>query len=92
MTTIEIGVLGIILLLVLLFIRVPVGISMIIVAILGNILLTSPGPALAKLGIDVILVTQNYSFSVIPLFVLMGLLLAKANLGADLRGAQWFYR
>jgi tripartite ATP-independent transporter DctM subunit len=84
MTTIEIGVLGIILLLVLLFIRVPVGISMIIVAILGNILLTSPGPALAKLGIDVILITQNYSFSVIPLFVLMGLLLAKANLGADL--------
>lgn len=84
MTPIEIGALGIIALLVLLLIRVPVGVAMIVVAIAGNILLSSPGPALAKLGIDTILITQTYSFSVIPLFVFMGLVLARANLGADL--------
>ncbi|MDW7740323.1 MAG: TRAP transporter large permease subunit, partial [Bacillota bacterium] len=84
MTSIEIGILGIIFMLVLLMIRIPVGIAMTIVAIVGNIMLTSTGPALNKLGIDIILITQNYSFSVIPLFVLMGLFLAKANLGADL--------
>ncbi|HHX74515.1 MAG TPA: TRAP transporter large permease [Firmicutes bacterium] len=84
MTPIEIGALGIIALLVLLLIRVPVGVAMIVVAIAGNILLSSPGPALTKLGIDTILITQTYSFSVIPLFVFMGLVLARANLGADL--------
>ncbi|MDY6826559.1 MAG: TRAP transporter large permease [Bacillota bacterium] len=84
MTSIEIGILGIIVMLVLLLIRVPVGIAMTIVAIVGNILLSSFWPALNKLGIDIILITQNYSFSVIPLFVLMGLFLSKANLGADL--------
>ncbi len=84
MTPIEIGILGIILLLVLLLIRIPVGIAMTVVAIIGNIMLSSTGPALNKLGIDIILITQNYSFSVIPLFVLMGMFLSKANLGADL--------
>ncbi len=84
MTSIEIGILGIIFLLVLLVIRIPVGIAMTIVAILGNIMLTSTGPAMKKLGIDIISITQTYSFSVIPLFVLMGLFLSKANLGADL--------
>ncbi len=84
MTSIEIGILGIIVMLVLLLIRVPVGIAMTIVAIVGNIMLSSFWPALNKLGIDIILITQNYSFSVIPLFVLMGLFLSKANLGADL--------
>ncbi|HED24459.1 MAG TPA: TRAP transporter large permease [Firmicutes bacterium] len=84
MTSIEIGILGIVVMLVLLLMRIPVGIAMTIVAVVGNILLSSPGPAINKLGIDVILITQNYSFSVIPLFVLMGLFLSKANLGADL--------
>ena len=84
MTPVEIGVAGIILLLVLLMLRVPVGISMIVVAVIGNVLLTNPTAAMTKLGIDVMMVTQNYSLSVIPLFVLMGLFLTKANLGADL--------
>ena len=84
MTPIEIGVAGIICLLILLMLRVPVGISMIVVSIIGNILLTNPTAAMAKLGIDVMMVTQNYSLSVIPLFILMGLFLTKANLGADL--------
>ena len=84
MTSIEIGLLGIVVLLILLISRVPVGIAMTVVAISGNILLSSPGPALNKLGSDIVLITQTYSFSVIPLFVLMGLFLSKANLGADL--------
>jgi tripartite ATP-independent transporter DctM subunit len=84
MTSIEVGILGIVLLLVLLMIRVPVGIAMIIAAVVGNVILSSPGPALTKLGIDTILITQNHSFSVIPFFVLMGMILARANIGADL--------
>ena len=79
MTSIEVGILGIVLLLVLLMIRVPVGIAMIIAAVVGNVILSSPGPALTKLGIDTILITQNHSFSVIPFFVLMGMILARAT-------------
>jgi tripartite ATP-independent transporter DctM subunit len=75
---------GIVALLVLLFLRVPVGLAMIIVALTGNIILSAPGPALSKLGIDAILVTQNYGLSVIPLFVLMGMFLTKADLGGAL--------
>lgn len=84
MTPISIGILGIVALLVLLFLRVPVGLSMTIVALVGNMILSTPGPALSKLGIDAILVTQNYGLSVIPLFVLMGMFLTKAELGGAL--------
>ncbi|HPU01534.1 MAG: TRAP transporter large permease [Firmicutes bacterium] len=84
MTSIEVGILGIVLLLVLLIIRVPVGIAMIIAALAGNVILSAPGPALTKLGIDTILIAQNHSFSVIPFFVFMGMILARANIGADL--------
>ena len=84
MTPVSIGIIGIVALVVLLVLRVPVGLSMIIVAISGNMLLTSPTAALAKLGIDAINVTQNYGLSVIPLFVLMGMFLTKAELGAAL--------
>ena len=84
MTPIEIGVMGIISLVVLLMLRVPVGITMIVVAITGNIILSDFGPAFSKLGIDAISLTQNYGLSVIPLFVLMGMFLSKADLGAAL--------
>jgi len=84
MTPVSIGVLGIIALLVLLFLRVPVGVSMIVVAVTGNIILSDAGPALSKLGIDSIALTQNHGMSVIPLFILMGMFLAKAGLGSAL--------
>ena len=85
MTPVEVGILGIVALLVLLFLRVPVGFSMAIVSLVGTIVLTrNPGPALSSLGLNVFLITQNFNLSVVPLFVLMGCFLGKANLGGDL--------
>ena len=84
MSPVEVGVLGIIALFILLLIRVPVGVSMIIVSAIGASVLTAPGLALTKLGSDAVRITQNQALSVIPLFVLMGIFLAKANLGAAL--------
>jgi len=84
MTSVEVGILGIILLFVLLFMKLPVSVAMILVGLVGNMLLSSPGPTLAKFGSDLILLTQNYNLSVIPLFVLMGLLLANTGLVSDL--------
>lgn len=84
MTPIEIGILIIILLFILLIIRLPVGISLIVAAVFGNTLLTSPGPALTQMGAQVVEVTQNHNLAVIPLFVLMGVFLTKTNIGAAL--------
>ncbi|MCL2391631.1 MAG: TRAP transporter large permease subunit [Oscillospiraceae bacterium] len=86
MTPIEIGILGIVVLVVLLLIRVPVGISLIIVAAGGSILLTPGGfsPALTQLGGQIAGITQNQNLSAIPLFVLMGVFINKTNLGRAL--------
>lgn len=78
-----IGGLGLVLLVVLLMFRVNVAVAMIAVAVLGIAQVTSPDAALARLGGDSFTGPSNYVLSVIPLFVLMGLLLAGAGLGQD---------
>ena len=84
MAPIEIGILGIVLMLILITLRLPVGFALIAIAVLGNIMLTSSGPSLSKLGSDLVILVENYSLSVIPLFVLMGIFLSKAGVAADL--------
>ncbi len=79
-----IGLLAFGVLLLLLAIRVPVAIAMILVGITGYAMIVSPQAALARLGSDGFQQASIYSLSVIPLFVLMGLLLANARLGEDL--------
>jgi tripartite ATP-independent transporter DctM subunit len=78
------GVVGFAVLLILLFLRVPVGIAMLTVSIVGYSYVVSPDAALARLGSDAFTGAATYSLSVIPLFVFMGLLLAQAYLGKDL--------
>jgi len=84
LTPIEIGILGIVALIILLLIRVPVGISLLIVAALGNSLLTAPGPALELLGGDVVAITQRNALAAIPLFILTGVIMSKTNVFAAL--------
>ncbi|MBF7097001.1 TRAP transporter large permease [Alkalibacter mobilis] len=79
-----IGVLGIVLLLILLAFRIPVGIAMIAVSVLGYSMIVSPEGAFAKLGADAFVNAKSYTLSVIPLFVLMGMVLSHANLGGEL--------
>ncbi|GGI04092.1 TRAP transporter large permease [Egicoccus halophilus] len=79
-----IGLLGFAVLILLLVARVPVGIAMILVSVAGYGLVVRPDAALARLGSDAFASTASYTLSVIPLFVLMGLLLAQAALGRDL--------
>jgi len=67
MTPEIIGVIGIIFLLALLAMRVPVGISMITISLLGTALIVSPNAALAKLGADAFASTKIYTLSVLPL-------------------------
>jgi len=78
-----VGLLGMLALVVLLFMRVPVSIAMIGVGLAGYALITNWNAALARLGSDAFFAASLYSLSVIPLFVFMGLILAASALGED---------
>ena len=78
-----IGLLGFVALLALLALRVPVAIAMIAVGVVGYGIIVNFDASLARLGSDSYFGAALYSLSVIPLFVLMGLVLAAAGLGKD---------
>lgn len=83
MSPIEIGVFGIVALLVLLAIRMPVGISLIVVGFLGFASVAGWSSALALLGSSPFQHSFNYELSVIPLFVLMGNLAMVSGMSSD---------
>ncbi|MCL2365431.1 MAG: TRAP transporter large permease subunit [Oscillospiraceae bacterium] len=82
MTPVEIGIFGIIVLIVLIVIRIPIGISLLFAAALGSILLTPGGavPALTTLGENVMRISLTYALSAALLFILMGAFISKARL------------
>jgi len=92
MTLLQIGILGIILLLVLIFLRFPISMSLIVTGVVGYALIINPKAALIKLGTDVFDNTTIYSLSVIPMFMLMGMFLGASGLGSQLFNAFhcWF--
>lgn len=79
-----VGSLSFALMLFLLALRVPVAIGMMAAAIFGYATIVGIGPAFGRLGSDAFREAGSYNLSVIPLYVLMGLLLAGADLGKDL--------
>jgi tripartite ATP-independent transporter DctM subunit len=79
-----VGLIGFVAMLVLMAMKVPVGIAMIAVSVVGYGYIIRPAAALARLGSDPFTSVTSYAFSVIPLFILMGLFLANARLGSDL--------
>lgn len=82
-----VGLLGFAALLLLLSLRVKVAIAMLLVGLVGYAHLATPQAALARIGADAFGEAASYSLSVIPLFVLMGLVLASCGLGQDLYAA-----
>lgn len=81
-----IGFLGIIAILVLFFLKIPVAISLIIVSLLGTTLIRGWDVAFAQLGRTPFDTSSDYSLSVIPLFILMGMVLSYTGIGKDLYG------
>jgi len=71
-TPITIGIAGFVLLILLMFLRIPVGFTMAIVGFLGFGVLVSWNAALNLMARDVFSVFSSYNLTVIPLFVLMG--------------------
>lgn len=79
-----VGIIGIAVLLVLFAFRMQVGLSMLLVGLLGYCYLTTTQAGLTKLGIDPYATASFYGLSVIPLFILMGMFLSYGGLGRNL--------
>jgi tripartite ATP-independent transporter DctM subunit len=80
----EIGFLGIAVLLVLLALGCPVGIAMILVGFFGFAAIIGIDPALNVLENGAFETASNYSFTLVPLFLLMGSLVSRAGFSRDL--------
>ncbi|MBR9651059.1 TRAP transporter large permease [Thalassovita aquimarina] len=73
MSNLEIGLTSFPLLLVLIFLRIPIGLAMFLVGLGGLYFLTgSPNIALAKLKTETYSTFSSYSLSIVPMFLLMG--------------------
>ncbi|WP_089717294.1 TRAP transporter large permease [Candidatus Entotheonella palauensis] len=92
MTPTQIGLVGLVALFVLLALRMPVGLTMMGVGLVGFAALSGWGPALAILGREPFVIASNYELIVIPLFVLMGNFATVSGMSRDLYGAAyaWF--
>jgi tripartite ATP-independent transporter DctM subunit len=84
-----IGVLGIGVLLLLMALRMPIGVAMLLVGIVGFGVLNGWTAAFAALGSYPYQYAAVYDFAVIPLFVLMGNLGSVSGMARDLYGAAY---
>jgi TRAP-type mannitol/chloroaromatic compound transport system permease large subunit len=80
----EVGLIGVGILLVIMFLRMWVGVAMIIVSFLGCMYLTNGFNAFQVLGSVPYSQVASYTMVCMPLFILMGTFLTHSNIGADL--------
>lgn len=69
------------------FLGFPLGFSMMMVGFVGFAMLRGWDPAFEMVGQQIIDLSLSYGFSVLPLFVLMGVFVYRANLSNDLYDA-----
>ena len=83
-----VALIGFVVLLILVFLRLPIAFAMGIVGFAGFGLITGWKPSLAMIGTLVSETALNYGLSVVPLFILMGNLVSRAGLSAELYAAS----
>jgi C4-dicarboxylate transporter DctM subunit len=84
MSPIIIGVMGILLVLLLLVCGIPIGFSMILVGFIGFSYLVNVPAALQIVGVSSYGIISSYDWLVLPLFIMMGCVFARAGLGQSL--------
>jgi tripartite ATP-independent transporter DctM subunit len=89
-----VGGIGLAILFLLMAVRMPIGISFLLVGCLGTATLTSWDIALSSLARIPYTWASAYVFSCVPLFILMGMVFSKSGIAADLYRAahHWFGR
>ena len=85
------AVLGFVVMLLLIGVRMPVGLSMLVTGAVGYVYLSGSGPFLAYMKTNPYYQFANYTLSVIPLFILMGAFAERSGLSTALfRAASVF--
>jgi tripartite ATP-independent transporter DctM subunit len=84
MSTDAIAVLGFFVLFGLMLLRVPVGMAMGLVGVTGYAWIVGPGPALKLVGQTSMRTVTDYTFGVIPMFMLMGSLVSVSGVSREL--------
>jgi tripartite ATP-independent transporter DctM subunit len=84
---VEVSLIGFAILLLLVFLGLPLGFAMILVGIGGFAIIRNLNGALAMVSQQIVDLSMNYGFSVLPLFVLMGAFVHRANLSQELYDA-----
>jgi tripartite ATP-independent transporter DctM subunit len=86
MTDLQIGIVGLVTLIVLLLLRMPVALAMMLVGFVGTLVI-NPTAALPVLAGEAFSTSTLYSMSMLPMFVLMGNIAGVAGLSRDLYDA-----
>ncbi len=86
-----IGLIGLIVLLILLALKMWVGAAMLVVSIVGIIILKGMGVAETVAGNSAFSNLNSYTFTVIPMFTLMGMIIAESTMGQDLYAAAYAF-
>ncbi|MGB7541703.1 MAG: TRAP transporter permease [Burkholderiales bacterium] len=84
MSTDAVAVIGFIVLFVLMLLRVPVGMAMGLVGVTGYGYINGAGPALKLVGQTSMRTVTDYTFGVIPMFILMGALVSISGVSREL--------
>src|SRR2546422_7265318 len=91
MGTDAVAVLGFVALFALMLLRVPVGMAMGLVGVCGFAYLVGGGPALKLVGQTSMRTVTDYTFGVIPMFLLMGAFVTASGMSRELfRAANTF--
>ena len=86
-----VAVIGFVVLFLLMLLRVPVGMAMGLVGVSGFGCLVGAEPALKMLGQTSMRIVTDYTFGVIPMFLLMGALVSRSGMSRELfRAANTF--
>jgi len=84
MSTDGVAITGFIVLFVLMLLRVPVGMAMGLVGVTGYSYLVGAGPALKLVGQTSMRTVTDYTFGVIPMFILMGAFVSNSGVSREL--------
>jgi C4-dicarboxylate transporter, DctM subunit len=84
MSVAMIGTLGVVLLLALIFLRVPIAVALAASGLVGYAAIDGWSPALRMFGLVPYQLASAYSLSVIPLFILMGAVAARGKMATEL--------
>ena len=90
MSTLMIGIITLVALIVLLLIGVPVSATMGILGIAGMIFFSSPAATTMKMGMTAFQTMNSYNYTVVPLFSLMAMVICHTGVGATLY--DFFYK